>query len=91
MSTKRMKRQTMGNDYGGRKAENPDGVARVSREDVLSVAQTAGVQVKRESVRTGCVSAGWAMWWVLRPGDVWRTLATTNYRAVQELKKLNLT
>lgn len=90
MATKRMNRQTMGNDYGGRKAENPAGVSRVSREGVLSAAQTAGVQVKRESVRTGCVSAGWSMWWVLRPGDVWRTLATTNYQAAQELQKLNL-
>lgn len=90
MATKRMTRRTMGNDYGGRKAENPAGVLRVSREHVLSAAQTAGVQVKRESVRTGCASVGWAMWWVLRPGDVWRTLAATNYQAAQELQKLNL-
>lgn len=77
----------MGNDYGGRKAENPAGVARVSRECVLSAAEAAGVKVKRESVRTGCASSAWSMWWVLRTGDVWRTLATTNHKAVQELQK----
>lgn len=87
MATRRMNRRTMGNEYGGRKATNPAGVPRVSREDVLAVAQTAGVQVKGESVHTGCASAGWSIWWVQRPGDVWRTLATTNYIAVQELQK----
>ena len=86
MATKRMNRRTMGNDYGGRKAENPAGVARVTKEHVLSAASAAGVQVKRESVRTGCASDAWSMWWVQRPGDVWRTLATTNYQAVQALQ-----
>ncbi len=85
MATKRMNRRTMGNDYGGRKAENPAGATRVTKAQVLSAASAAGVQVKRESVRTGCASDGWSMWWVQRPGDVWRTLATTNYQAVQAL------
>lgn len=87
MATKHMTRRTMGNDFGGRRAENPAGAARVSRDEVLALAQTTGVQVKRESVRTGCASTGWSMWWVLRPGDEWRTLATTNYMAAQELRK----
>lgn len=33
-------------------------------------------------------SRGWSMWWVLRPGDVWRTLATTNYQALESLTRL---
>lgn len=82
MTTKRMTRHTMGNDYGGRKAVNPAGSPRVSVDQVYSAAQAAGVLVKRES-------AGWAMWWVQRPGDVWRTLATTNLLAVRELQKSN--
>lgn len=76
----------MGNDYGGRKAENPAGVARVTKEQVLSAASAAGVLVKRESVRAGCASNAWSIWWVLRPGDVWRTLATTNYQAMRVLQ-----
>ena len=75
-----MRRRTMGNDWGGRKAENPGDAPRVTRAQVLGAAAAAGVQVRRES-------AGWSMWWVLRPGDVWRTLATTNFEAMRQLTK----
>lgn len=90
MATKRMNRRTMGNDFGGRKAENPVGAKRTSALEVRTAAVAAGVQVKRESLITGLPTSGWSMWLVLRPNDVWRTLATTNYQAVVALQKLNL-
>lgn len=76
------RRHTMGNDWGGRRAVNPPDAPRVTADQVREVAELAGVEVKRDG-------AGWTQWWVLRPGDVWRTLgATTNYLALQELQRL---
>lgn len=75
-----MTRRTMGNDWGGRRAENPSDASRVSRAQVINAAAQAGVEVKRES-------GAWSMWWVLRPGDVWRTLASTNYQALHSLTR----
>lgn len=64
----------MGNDWGGRLAANPADAPKVSREAVIKVAAELGVEVKRQK-------GGWAMWWIRKPGDVWRTLASTNYLA----------
>jgi hypothetical protein len=77
----------MGNDYGGRRAENPVNAPRVSRQDVLDAAKLAGVEVKRESIHSGTTSRAWTTWWVRQPGDVWRTLANTNFLALLELEK----
>lgn len=64
----------MGNDWGGRTAANPAGAPKVTREAVIKAAAVAGVEVKRQK-------GAWAMWWIRKPGDVWRTLASTNYLA----------
>lgn len=76
----------MGNDYGGRRSDNPEGAPRVSAEQVRAAAQQAGVEVKRESVVSGS-RRGWCMWWAKAPGDVWRTLETTNYKALYSLQR----
>lgn len=81
MAARQMNRRTMGNDFGGRRAENPVGAPRVTSTDVKAAALIAGVQVKRES-------AGWCMWWILKPGDVWRTLAATNFQALRSLNQM---
>lgn len=68
-------------DWGGRRAENPPGCPRVTRAEVLLTAAKAGVEVKRE---------GLGMWWIRYPGDdCWRTLAQTNYRAVERIRAKN--
>jgi hypothetical protein len=81
MSHGALNRHTMGNDWGGRPAANPAGAPRVSREAVLQAAAEAGVEVKRPK-------GAWSMWWVRRPDDVWRTLATTNFLACESLRAL---
>ena len=83
-----LRRHSMGNDWGGRKPAIPGGTPRVHRDQVIAAADRAGVQVKRASPITGLTTAGWSMWWVLRPNDVWRTLATTNHQALKELEEL---
>lgn len=77
----------MGNDYGGHRAENLTSGPSASRQVVLDVASLAGVEVKRESIYSGIASRVWTTWWVRQPGDVWRTLANTNFLALLELEK----
>lgn len=81
-------RHTMGQDWGGRHASNPPGAPKVTRQQVLDAAKAAGVEVRR-GVIGGTVesprfipTAGWSSWFVLKPGDEWRTLADTNYHAL---------
>jgi hypothetical protein len=76
------RRHTMGNDWGGRRAENPAGARRVSGKEVLACAQASGVEVRREG-------QGWSMWWYRRSGEPWRSLGTTNYRALEQLGRLS--
>jgi hypothetical protein len=77
----------MGNDYGGRRADNQAIAPRASRQDVLDAASLAEVEVKRESIHSGIALRAWTTWWVRQPGDVWRTLANTNSLAVLALDK----
>lgn len=76
-------RHTMGNDWGGRAAANPAGAPRVGRQEVVSAAAAAGVEVKRDR-------GGWTLWWVRRPGDVWRVLESTNFLARESLLREGL-
>lgn len=76
-----MKRRTMGQDWGGRSSSNPPGTPRVSAGQVRSLALDLGIKSKRER-------AGWSMWMYQIPGDCWRVLGDTNYRALALLKRL---
>ena len=75
------RRHTMGHDGGGRHATNPAGAPRVTAGMVLAAAKGAGVEIKREG-------AGWSMWLVQKPGDVWRNLASTNFQALEGLRRI---
>lgn len=82
-------RHTMGNDWGGRTRENPIGAKPVTKAQVEAAAEAAGVEVRRGDYRDDGsfrpAAGSWSMWWVRRPGGVWRTLASTSYRAVEML------
>lgn len=67
-----VKRATMGNDWGGRSADNPKGAPRVTKAAVLALAEKHGFEMRR--------GVGWTVW-ELRPrgAKTWRTGYTTNY------------
>lgn len=73
-----MTRNTMGQDWGGRRKMNPDNCPVVRRIQVIVAAVKIGVKVKRE---------GQGMWWVSGAGiEKWFTLGQTNYIALYNLQ-----
>lgn len=71
-------RHTMGQDWGGRRADNPKDAPKVTGKMVEQRAAELGMSVKREG-------PGWSMWLVQRPGDCWRNLGPTNFKALTSL------
>ena len=69
-------RQTMGQDWGGRTKLNPENCPRVTGRQVEELADTHGIQVKREAQ---------GMWFVFKQGQ-WYTLGQTNYLALKQLQ-----
>lgn len=77
----RLNRHTMGNDWGGRGRANPPNAEKVSATDVRAYAAEHGFKVRREG-------PGWSMWFGCPvESNAWRTLGTTNYLALQELRR----
>ncbi|USN15293.1 hypothetical protein KIKIMORA_01470 [Brevundimonas phage vB_BpoS-Kikimora] len=73
-----MRRHTMGQDQAKPPPLNPPGAPRVSRAQVEQAAAALGVEVKRDGLER--------MWWIKRPGDVWRTYRQTNYLTLTALQ-----
>lgn len=71
-------RHTMGQDQAKPPPLNPPGAPRVSRAQVEAAAARLGVEVRRDGLER--------MWWIKRPGDVWRTYLQTNYLALSALE-----
>lgn len=69
-------RHTMGNDWGGRRALNPDNCRKVSGDEVRSLASMLAVRVKRD---------GLGMWFHEKDGQ-WITLGQTNFLALRQLR-----
>lgn len=85
-----MSRHTMGQDWGGRRRENPENCPKVSQKDVITLAQALNIKV----FRGGFFANGEAYnephgtWWYKDYQGTWRTLGTTNYLAVMHLNGL---
>jgi len=62
-------RHTMGQDWGGRRKENPDNCPKISGKQVREKAKYLGIEVKRN---------GYENWWYKNNGQ-WYTGGTTNY------------
>jgi hypothetical protein len=70
-------RHTMGQDQAKPPPLNPPGSPKKTRADVEKAAAALGVEVRRDGLER--------MWWVKRPGDVWRTYRQTNFLAWEGL------
>lgn len=79
--SRKMMRRTMGQDWGGRESTNPPNAPRVTRQQVENAAQEAGISVRREG-------PGWSMWMWQKPGEPWRVLGDTNFRALSMIRWL---
>ncbi len=77
----RMTRNTMGQDWGGRRADNPKDAPKITGDQIRARAAELGLEVKRED-------PGWSMWMVRQPGQSWFTLGTTNYVALGSLQSI---
>ncbi|UTC29289.1 hypothetical protein BAMBUS_02070 [Brevundimonas phage vB_BpoS-Bambus] len=72
-------RHTMGQDQAKPPPLNPPGAARVARAQVEAAAAKLGVEVRRDGLER--------MWWIKRPGDVWRTYRQTHFLALASLEE----
>lgn len=77
-------RHTMGNDWGGRRKENPENVPRVTAKMVEDYAASIHVEIRRDGIR--------GMWFYVGgfklESACWYTLGSTNYLALENLRKL---
>jgi hypothetical protein len=73
-------RHTMGQDWGGRHATNPNGAPKVTRKDVLAFAERKGLTVKRDP-------GTYSTWWIHKDGTRY-TLGSTNWEAMQTLRRM---
>jgi hypothetical protein len=80
----------MGNDWGGRRKENPERCPRVTRDDVIAFATEHGYKVQRAMVypgRAGFFKSTQGPWW-FHDGRQWLTAGSTNYLALETLRAL---
>jgi hypothetical protein len=75
-------RHTMGQDWGGRQKANPADCQKVTASDVLTEAQKHGYTIRRDSPRS------WSMWWICFPYSDRITIGTTNFIALQSIKRI---
>ena len=73
-------RHTMGQDWGGRRKENPPNAPRITSCEVTEFAQQNDIETRRE---------GLGMWFYLKD-SIWYTLGQTNYLALTHLTRLIL-
>lgn len=71
----KLNRHTMGQDWGGRRGDNPPECPYVTGDQVRAYAKSIGVEVKRE---------GLGMWF-RKIDEKWYTLGMTNYIALGQL------
>jgi hypothetical protein len=77
-------RHTMGQDVAGSRRLNPEGVPKITRQQVLDRAAELNIRVKRDG---DCGVRG--MWWFLDSKCTWRSLGMTNYLALQCLERVS--
>ena len=65
-------------DWGGRRKANPDNAPRVTRQEVIDLANNCDIEIKR---------AGLGIWFFKSEGT-WYTLGQTNYLALRQLRQL---
>lgn len=71
-------RHTMGQDWGGRRKQNPNNAPKVSGKMVRDLALEMGLSVKRD---------GYGMWFVYKDSNkIWYTLGSTNFLAFRNLQ-----
>lgn len=86
--TQRM-RHTMGQDWGGRTPENPEGVPEVRREDVEEYARLHSFTIRKgwwtlgNKLVTPKIGGTWWYW----GADGWYTGGATNYLMLELLKR----
>lgn len=78
-------RQTMGNDWGGRRKINPDDCPKVTGETVRTKAAMLNVFVRRgDFIGINFHPSDRGIWWYLENGK-WLILGATNYVAFSNL------
>ena len=77
-------RHTMGNDWGGRRKQNPEGCPKVTWKDVFAYVASRGIHVKWG----GPTAVENGTWWYWSSDDRFQTAGTTNYLCMEFLKSL---
>ena len=75
-------RHTMGQDWGGRRKENPGGCPKVTGKQVREFAESHGLIIKND----GMYRRGGTWWLYDKNMGEFLTLASTNYLALERMK-----